>query len=95
VSPDATSYAHRNALLKYEFYDRVYSGNYPSNGFSFLNGWVETITATMKETTFGMYINYADPTLSLDEAHTYYVSLFLSIILSNIQRLLVVCVLAD
>jgi hypothetical protein len=75
VPADATSYAHRKALLKYEFYDRVYSGNYPSNGFNFLNGWVETITGTMNETTFGMYVNYADPTLSLDEAHKYYVRL--------------------
>lgn len=42
VPMDATSYAHRNALLKYEFYDRVDSGSYPSNGFSFLNGWVQS-----------------------------------------------------
>jgi hypothetical protein len=42
VSADATSYAHRNATLKYEFYDRVDSGSYPSNGFSFLNGWVQS-----------------------------------------------------
>lgn len=82
AAPDGdSSYAHRNALLKYEFYDRVYSGSYPSTGFDFLNNWVATITDTMKDTEFspvGMYINYADPTLSADEAHTLYVSQSLS-----------------
>lgn len=48
VSPDATSYAHRTALFKYEFYDRVDSGSYPSNGFSFLNGWVASLTGASK-----------------------------------------------
>ena len=71
-----TSYAHRNALLKYQFMDQSF-GTYPSNGFDFMNGWVATITDTMKNTAyapFGMYINYADPSLSPDEAHTHYVS---------------------
>ncbi|KAF4635639.1 hypothetical protein G7Y89_g2458 [Cudoniella acicularis] len=72
VAPNATSYAHRNALLKYEFYDRVNSGSYPSNGFGFLNGWVAAITDTMKTTTFGMYINYADPSLSATQAQNAY-----------------------
>jgi len=74
--PDSdTSYAHRNALLKYEFYDRVYSGSYPSNGFDFLNGWVAAITETMEDTQyspFGMYYNYADTSLSSSEAHSHY-----------------------
>ncbi|KAL2063766.1 hypothetical protein VTL71DRAFT_5571 [Oculimacula yallundae] len=72
VEDGATAYAHRNALLKYEFYDRVYSGSYPSNGFSFLNGWVSSITSTMNTTQFGMYMNYADPTLSTNDAHNFY-----------------------
>jgi hypothetical protein len=77
VPADETSYAHRNALLKYEFYDRT-SETYPADGFDFLNGWVATITDTMKDTKyspFGMYINYADTTLSAEEAHTHYVSI--------------------
>jgi hypothetical protein len=45
VPDTATSYAHRNALLKYEFYDRVDSGTYPAGGQSFLNGWVASITS--------------------------------------------------
>ncbi|KAH7336607.1 glucooligosaccharide oxidase [Rhexocercosporidium sp. MPI-PUGE-AT-0058] len=72
VADSATAYAHRNALLKYEFYDRVYSGSYPSNGFSMLNGWVSSITSAMSSTTFGMYMNYADPSLSTTEAHNFY-----------------------
>ncbi|KAH9212692.1 glucooligosaccharide oxidase [Leptodontidium sp. 2 PMI_412] len=72
VADNATSYAHRNALLKYEFYDRVSSGSYPANGFSFLNGWVASITSAMNTTTFGMYMNYADPSLSTTDAHNLY-----------------------
>ena len=75
VPAGETSYAHRNALLKYEFYDRT-SETYPADGFDFLNGWVATITETMKNTTyspFGMYINYADPRLNRTTAgQTYY-----------------------
>jgi hypothetical protein len=48
LGPEYSSYAHRNALLKYEFYDRVNSGSYPSNGFSFLNGWVDTVVQASK-----------------------------------------------
>ncbi|PVH77335.1 Glucooligosaccharide oxidase [Cadophora sp. DSE1049] len=72
VADNATAYAHRTALLKYEFYDRDYSGSYPANGFSFLNGWVASITNAMNTTTFGMYMNYADPTLSTADAHNLY-----------------------
>lgn len=46
IGANATSYAHRNALLKYEFYDSVFGGSYPSDGFAFLNGWVDTILNT-------------------------------------------------
>jgi len=86
VPLDDTSYVHRKALFKYEFYDSVYSGSYPSDGLSFLNGWVSTITDTMADTQFspvGMYINYADPTLTADEAHTAYVSICLIFLLEG------------
>ena len=59
-------------MLKYEFYDRVDSGTYPANGFSFLNGWVNAITGTMNATTFGMYINYADTSMNATQAHKAY-----------------------
>jgi len=61
VADNATAYAHRNALLKYEFYDRDYSGSYPANGFSFLNGWVSSITNASKSPT--LYAAYQLPTL--------------------------------
>ncbi|CZS98805.1 related to reticuline oxidase precursor; berberine bridge enzyme [Rhynchosporium agropyri] len=70
--PDGdTSYPHRNALLKYQFHDSS-SGEFPSDGFSVLNGWVESLTKAMPETTIGMYVNYADTSLSTAEAHKLY-----------------------
>lgn len=56
-----------------EFYDRVDSGTYPSNGFSFLNGWIAAIQNAQSTTQqLGMYINYADPTLNASQAHAAY-----------------------
>ncbi|RDL41053.1 FAD-binding protein [Venustampulla echinocandica] len=72
VPANATSYAHRHTIFKYEFYDRVTNGTYPSDGFSFFNDWVATITNTMNPSGVGMYINYADPTLTTEEAQHYY-----------------------
>lgn len=72
IDHSSTSYAHRNALWKFELYDRVLNNvTYPVGGQSFLNGWVETVKATYPG-TLGMYINYADPGLSKSEAHTEY-----------------------
>ena len=72
VAANETSYGHRNAIFKMEFYDRVQSGAYPSNGFSFLNGWVDAIEKAQGTGPLGMYINYADPTLSAETAHKVY-----------------------
>ncbi|KAF2178794.1 Glucooligosaccharide oxidase [Zopfia rhizophila CBS 207.26] len=72
VPADSTSYAHRNATFKMQFYDRVNSGNYDSTWMPFLNGWVKAITDKMPEEKFGMYINYADTSLSKEEAHEKY-----------------------
>ncbi|KAF2205787.1 FAD-binding domain-containing protein [Delitschia confertaspora ATCC 74209] len=72
VPKNESSYAHRDALFLYEFYDRVYSGSYPSNGFSFLNGWVNAFTSKLDASQWGMYINYADPTMSRKEAQDVY-----------------------
>jgi hypothetical protein len=72
IDHSSTSYAHRNALWKFELYDRVpTNATYPVGGESFLNGWVETVKATYPG-TLGMYINYADPGLSKSEAHNEY-----------------------
>jgi hypothetical protein len=73
VSADATAYAHRNATFKMQFYDRINSGNYDPAWMPFLNGWVGNITAASPAgTNFGMYINYADTSLSKDDAHKHY-----------------------
>lgn len=34
-----SSYPHRDKLYLMQFYDRVFFGQYPSNGFQFLDGW--------------------------------------------------------
>ena len=69
---NSTSYAHRNARLKFQFSDIALNGTYPEGGESFLNGWVGNIIAAMDDTQLGMYINYPDATLSTFEAHRYY-----------------------
>lgn len=72
VPANLTSYAHRDKLFLYEFYDRQNYGTYPSNGFDFLNGWVKAFTNNLTPAQWGMYINYADPTMNQTEAQTNY-----------------------
>jgi hypothetical protein len=71
VSNNDTAYAHRDSLLKFELFDQSF-GDYPSTGFSFLNGWVNATMSNMDPDELGMYINYADTSLTNDEAHHYY-----------------------
>jgi FAD/FMN-containing dehydrogenase len=71
VGADATSYAHRNAVFKMQFYDIAF-GNYNSNWYSFLTNWVKAITDASPGEKFGMYINYADTQLNSTDAHTRY-----------------------
>ncbi|KAF2731368.1 glucooligosaccharide oxidase [Polyplosphaeria fusca] len=72
VGADDTAYAHRNATFKMQFYDRTYFGNYDNSWMSFLNGWIKAISDASPGKTYGMYINYADTSLSKDDAHTHY-----------------------
>ena len=75
IPASQTSYPHRAALLKFQFYDDAGTNStdvYPSDGFDFLNGWVSAIENAMSGTTLGMYYNYADPTLGATEAHERY-----------------------
>jgi Berberine and berberine like len=72
VSKNDMSYAHRDKLFLIEFYDRVTSGSYPSNGLGFLNGWVDAFTRNLDESQWGMYINYADPTMNRTYAQQVY-----------------------
>lgn len=68
----SSSYAHRDKLYLIQFYDRQYSGAYPSNGFSFLDGWVANTTAPLSKSDWGMYINYADSSLTRATAQDVY-----------------------
>ncbi|KAH8879815.1 carbohydrate oxidase from Microdochium Nivale in complex with substrate analogue [Thozetella sp. PMI_491] len=74
VPNSATAYAHRDKLYMIQFYDRVDpNATYPANGFSFLTGWVATITEPLPASDWGMYINYADTNLDRATAqHLYY-----------------------
>ncbi|KAI9155642.1 Xylooligosaccharide oxidase [Paramyrothecium foliicola] len=57
---NATSYAHRDKLLLYQLYDRVFSSAYPANGFELVQGMANSITKNMNTSEWGMYINYPD-----------------------------------
>ncbi|OSS51991.1 hypothetical protein B5807_03450 [Epicoccum nigrum] len=71
IGADATSYVHRNAVFKMQFYDIAF-GSYNSNWYSFLTNWVRAITDASPGEKFGMYINYADTQLNSTDAHTRY-----------------------
>lgn len=74
VGANETAYAHRNATFKIQFNDRIFpdSATYQPSMQSFLNGWVSAIEAGDPGVTHGMYINYADTSLTNDQAHTRY-----------------------
>ena len=67
-----TAYAHRDKLYIIQFYDRIDSGIYPSDGTKFLDGWVDAVTKPLKQSDWGMYINYADTTLDRETAQKLY-----------------------
>jgi hypothetical protein len=69
VAADATSYGHRDKLFLIQFYDRVTATNarYPDNGFEFLDSWIDTTIAPIKE-DWGMYVNFADTRMSKEDA---------------------------
>ncbi|KAK6074472.1 glucooligosaccharide oxidase [Seiridium cupressi] len=69
---DLSSYAHRDKLYLIQFYDRQYIGAYPADGPPFLDGWVGNTTAALANADWGMYINYADSSLSRTMAQDAY-----------------------
>ncbi|KAH6616117.1 hypothetical protein B0J18DRAFT_296543 [Chaetomium sp. MPI-SDFR-AT-0129] len=74
VAAEDTSYAYRdpeNSLFLYELYDRSF-GDYPDDGFAFLDGWVDAFTSGLEESQWGMYVNYADPTMDREQAQQVY-----------------------
>jgi len=74
IGADATAYAHRNATFKMQFNDRIFpdSATYKPEMMSFLNDWVSAIESGDALVKHGMYINYADTSLTNSEAHTRY-----------------------
>ena len=67
-----TSYAHRDKLFLIVFYDREVSGEYPADGFSFMDNWVTETTKPLAPSDWGMYINYADTSLNRTTAQNVY-----------------------
>ncbi|KAK7946899.1 FAD binding domain-containing protein [Apiospora aurea] len=75
----SSSYAHRDKTFIIQFYDAVPTSHsnetYQANGLSFLNGWVDNVTAALDRadnTNWGAYANYPDPTLGRGEAQKWY-----------------------
>ncbi|CAK7205895.1 hypothetical protein SEUCBS139899_008675 [Sporothrix eucalyptigena] len=83
IAQNATSYAHREFLLMTNFYDRVDTGAYPADGFSFLDNFTANITGSLKPTQWGQYVNYPDPRLNQMAAQRNYWSMHLD----RLQRL--------
>ncbi|KAK3366153.1 hypothetical protein B0T24DRAFT_414925 [Lasiosphaeria ovina] len=70
---DATSYAHRDYLLMYLFYDRVDRNvAYPADGFATTQNFIRNITDGMGKSAWGQYINYPDPNMDQITAQTNY-----------------------
>ncbi|KAK5703579.1 hypothetical protein LTR17_021993 [Elasticomyces elasticus] len=67
-----SSYAHRDKLYLIQFYDQSFFGDYPSDGFDFLDDWVSQTTASLPKSDWGMYINYADSRLNQTYAQDAY-----------------------
>ena len=65
-------YAHRDKLFLIQFYDQTFFGDYPSNGFSFLDNFVANVTAPLPSSDWGMYINYADTSINRTTAEQMY-----------------------
>ena len=73
VSPDATSYSHRDKLLLHNFYDRVdVTEEYPADGFDLLSGFVDAIVGDGDRLDYGVYFNYPDPEMDQETAQKRY-----------------------
>lgn len=67
-----SSFSHRDKLYLYNFYDRVASGTYPSDGFGFVQGWTEAFTRNLNGSSYGMYANYVDSAMDRTNAQQAY-----------------------
>ncbi|KAK7031539.1 Glucooligosaccharide oxidase [Favolaschia claudopus] len=74
VPLDSTAFAKRDTLFTIQFYasSSSYQPPYPSDGFSFLDGMVSSITSNSPSNwAYGAYLNYADDKLT-NAANLYY-----------------------
>ncbi|KAG8905377.1 hypothetical protein FRB99_009046 [Tulasnella sp. 403] len=78
VPESATSYAHRDAVLNFQFYGSA-SLPFPDSGIAFMNNLVSSLTPN----PYAAYSNYVDPTLTAEQWHSLYFG-------SNYQRLTVI-----
>jgi hypothetical protein len=72
---DYSAYKHRDSLFVFQIYGRANATEEGSTGAAsvpFIQGLHEAITSADKETEFGAYLNYVDPSLSPEEAHRLY-----------------------
>ncbi|KAF9872493.1 FAD binding domain-containing protein [Colletotrichum karsti] len=75
IDPSSSSYAHRDKLLLWQFYDSSGGSAYPTNanqGTGFMQGWMAAITPKLAAGSWGRYANYADPLLSNADAQSQY-----------------------
>ncbi|KAF7970900.1 hypothetical protein HWV62_22660 [Athelia sp. TMB] len=72
VSSTATAFSHRNTLYTFQIYTSSGTKSFPSDGISFVDGIVNSITEKMPSTSFGAYNCYVDPALTASQAHTQY-----------------------
>jgi hypothetical protein len=67
------AYSDRNSLWVAQHYASAgQSTAFPAAGIDFVNGLNTAMTSQMPTTAFGAYLNYVDPSLSADQAHSLY-----------------------
>ncbi|KAK4191294.1 putative reticuline oxidase precursor, partial [Podospora australis] len=72
VGEDEASYAHRDFLFMYLFYDRVDKGVYPVDGHTYMSNFARNITEGLAQEEWGRYVNYPDSRLDQASAQTNY-----------------------
>lgn len=72
IPSSSTSYAHRDSIYEWQLVAQAVAPPFDEAGITWLNPFVSDIEAAESNLTLGMYYNYADPTLSKEEAHERY-----------------------
>ncbi|KAL5345005.1 hypothetical protein ACLOAV_009958 [Pseudogymnoascus australis] len=68
----AAAYVHRDKLLLYQFSDIETHGQYPEDGFAVLQQFRDSVTDSLDDGKWGMYVNYVDTQLDVNTAQTLY-----------------------